>query len=184
MSGFQIHFANHEIFTPGDRVDALVAMNPAALITNLGDLNSGGILIVNKDAFERKDLQQAGYAAIRWRMVAWKLPLVPGRDDKAHAAGRRRIWAWEPRRAIAARNFFAMGLAFWLYDRPLEPTSDTSTKSSARSPRSPRPIAGRSCRLQLRRNDRGVRRPYAVPRPSCRPARIAISPAIRRWLGD
>src|SRR6185436_3536375 len=52
VSGFQIHFANHEIFTPGDQVDALVAMNPAALATNLSDLVRGGILILNKDAFE------------------------------------------------------------------------------------------------------------------------------------
>src|SRR6202007_60096 len=61
VSGFQIHFANHEIFTPGDQVDALVAMNPAALTTNLCDLVRGGILIVNKDSFEPKGLQQAGY---------------------------------------------------------------------------------------------------------------------------
>src|SRR6185295_8595199 len=55
VSGFQIHFASTEIFTPGDRVDSLVAMNPAALATNLGDLVKGGILIVNKDSFEEKD---------------------------------------------------------------------------------------------------------------------------------
>src|ERR1700685_1256008 len=61
VSGFQIRFASTEIFTPGDQVDALVAMNPAALVTNLVDLVSGGILIVNKDAFDEKGLQQAGY---------------------------------------------------------------------------------------------------------------------------
>src|SRR5580704_17365424 len=58
VSGFQIHFASKEIFTPGDQVDALVAFNPAALATNLSDLVKGGILIVNKDAFEDKDLKQ------------------------------------------------------------------------------------------------------------------------------
>src|SRR5437764_6552150 len=63
VSGFQIRFASTEIFTPGDQVDALVAMNPAALVTNLSDLISGGILIVNKDAFDDKALAQAGYAA-------------------------------------------------------------------------------------------------------------------------
>src|SRR5208283_4013125 len=61
VSGFQIHFASREIFTPGDQVDALVAMNPAALVTNLADLRKGGILIVNKDAFDEKDLKMAGY---------------------------------------------------------------------------------------------------------------------------
>src|ERR1700761_6535633 len=63
VSGFQIHFASKDIFTPGDQVDALVAMNPAALVTNLQDLVKGGILIVNEDAFEDKELKQAGYHA-------------------------------------------------------------------------------------------------------------------------
>src|SRR6187431_2892008 len=62
VSGFQIRFANTEIFTPGDQVDALVAMNPAALVTNLADLVPGGILIVNSDSFGAKGLEQAGYA--------------------------------------------------------------------------------------------------------------------------
>ena len=57
VSGFQVHFASNDIFTPGDQVDALVAMNPAALETNLGDLRAGGILIVNDDAFDEKDLE-------------------------------------------------------------------------------------------------------------------------------
>src|SRR6202007_2680340 len=61
-SGFQIHFDSKEIFTPGDQADALVPMNPAALATNLSDLVKGGILIVNKDAFEDKALRMAGYA--------------------------------------------------------------------------------------------------------------------------
>src|SRR3990172_8609576 len=61
VSGFQIHFSSKEIFTPGDTVDALVAMNPAALVTNLVDLRSGGILIVNRDAFDEKGMAQDGY---------------------------------------------------------------------------------------------------------------------------
>src|SRR6186713_1797673 len=61
VSGFQIHFASKEIYTPGDRVDALVAMNPAALSTNVADLVRGGILIVDRDSFEPKDLKMAGY---------------------------------------------------------------------------------------------------------------------------
>src|ERR1700761_5792944 len=61
VSGFQIHFASKEIFTPGDQVDALVAFNPAALVTNLVDLVAGGILVINKDAFDEKGMKQAGY---------------------------------------------------------------------------------------------------------------------------
>ena len=59
VSGFQLHFSSKDIFTPGDQVDALVAMNPAALITNLVDLVTGGILILNKDAFDEKGMAQA-----------------------------------------------------------------------------------------------------------------------------
>src|SRR5713226_765661 len=61
VSGFQIHFADHDILTPGDQPDVLVAMNPAALKTNLKDLRAGGTLIVNRDAFSEKNLQKAGY---------------------------------------------------------------------------------------------------------------------------
>ncbi len=61
VSGFQIHFASEDIFTPGDNLNALVAMNPAALKTNLGDLEPGGILVVNEDSFDKKGLEQAGY---------------------------------------------------------------------------------------------------------------------------
>src|SRR5438874_9668668 len=63
VSGFQVHFADHDILTPGDRPDVLVAMNPAALKTNLDDLPKGGTLIVDTDAFTDKNLQKAGYPA-------------------------------------------------------------------------------------------------------------------------
>ena len=63
VSGFQVHFADHDILTPGDRPDVLVAMNPAALKTNLRDLPRGGTLIVNRDAFTERNLEKAGYAA-------------------------------------------------------------------------------------------------------------------------
>src|SRR5688572_8059468 len=63
VSGYQVHFSSTDIFTPGDEVDALVAMNPAALKTNLKSVKPGGIVIVNEDAFTAKDLTKAGYAA-------------------------------------------------------------------------------------------------------------------------
>src|SRR5437762_5611210 len=62
VSGFQIHFSSEDIRTPGDKVDALIAMNPAALKTNIGDVEVGGTVIVNEDAFEKGDLAKAGYA--------------------------------------------------------------------------------------------------------------------------
>src|SRR6516165_4096578 len=63
VSGFQLHFADHDILTPGDRPDVLVAMNPAALKTNLSDLPKGGSLILDTDAFTDRNLQKAGYEA-------------------------------------------------------------------------------------------------------------------------
>src|SRR5687767_11560316 len=62
VSGFQLHFADHDILTPGDAPNVLVAMNPAALKTNIGDLASGGTVIVNEDAFDERNLAKAGYA--------------------------------------------------------------------------------------------------------------------------
>lgn len=122
VSGFQIHFSSTDIFTPGDTVDALVAMNPAALTTNIGDLRDGGILLVNRDAFDKKGLEQAGYAAN---------PLEDGSLDKykLHAVDMTRLTrlaveglGLSQKEADRCRNFFAMGLVFWLYDRSLEPT--------------------------------------------------------------
>src|SRR5687767_10050332 len=63
VSGFQVHFSSTDIHTPGDRLDALIAMNPAALKTNVKDLQDGGILIVNKDSFAPADLKKAGYTS-------------------------------------------------------------------------------------------------------------------------
>lgn len=122
VSGFQIHFADTEIFTPGDRVDALVAMNPAALVTNLADLIPGGILIVNKDAFDEKSLKLAGYSASPLEdgsLKAFQLFSVEmTRLTRLAVEG----LGLSVKEADRCRNFYAMGLAFWLYDRPLDTT--------------------------------------------------------------
>ena len=98
-------------------------MNPAALVTNLVDLVPGGILIVNKDAFDEKGMAQAGYTdQSAGRRQPRRLPAVSGRNDPAHAAGGRRAWASGQKESDRCRNFYAMGLTFWLYDRSLEPT--------------------------------------------------------------
>ena len=122
VSGFQIHFSSKDIYTPGDTVDALVAMNPAALVTNIGDLRAGGILIVNSDEFDAKGLEQAGYKS------------NPLEDDSLNAYRAIQVDMTKLTRLAVeglglsqkdgdkCRNFFAMGLVFWLYDRSLEPT--------------------------------------------------------------
>jgi 2-oxoglutarate ferredoxin oxidoreductase subunit alpha len=122
VSGFQIHFSSKDIFTPGDTVDALVAMNPAALATNIGDLRTGGILIANSDAFDAKGLEQAGYKTN---------PLEDGtlKSYRVHSVDMTKLTrtaveglGLSVKESDKCRNFFAMGLVFWLYDRPLEPT--------------------------------------------------------------
>jgi 2-oxoglutarate ferredoxin oxidoreductase subunit alpha len=122
VSGFQVHFSSTDIYTPGDTVDALVAMNPAALATNLSDLRTGGILIVNSDSFEPKGLEQAGYDAN---------PLEDGslKPYRVHDVAMTKLTrtavdglGLSQKEKDRCRNFFAMGLVFWLYDRPLEPT--------------------------------------------------------------
>src|SRR5215471_1397966 len=122
VSGFQVHFSSREIYTPGDTVDALVAMNPAGLITNISDLRQGGILIVNSDEFDTKGLEQAGYKTN---------PIEDGslNSYKVHSVDMTKLTRLAveglglgQKDADRCRNFFAMGLVFWLYDRPLEPT--------------------------------------------------------------
>lgn len=122
VSGFQVHFASRKIFTPGDRVDALVAMNPAALATNLQDLVPGGILVVDSGSFTQRDLQTAGYTTNPledgtvkgYRVVQVDMTRLTRTAVKNLGLGTKE--------ADRCRNFFAMGLVYWLYDRPLEPT--------------------------------------------------------------
>src|SRR5947207_2187633 len=120
VSGFQIHFSSTPIHTPGDRLDALVAMNPAALKTNLPDLEPGGILLVNQDAFTAADLDKAGYAANPLEdgsLQPYRLVAVPmTRLNREALAGLK----LSPREADRCRNFFALGLVCWLFERPLE----------------------------------------------------------------
>jgi 2-oxoglutarate/2-oxoacid ferredoxin oxidoreductase subunit alpha len=122
VSGFQVQFASQDVLTPGDKLDALVAMNPAALVTNLSDLRSGGILIVNEDSFTEKDLRLAncktnplddpGLEA--YRVI--KIPMTMLTRKTVEQQG------LSQKLADRCKNFFAMGLLYWLYGRELEPT--------------------------------------------------------------
>lgn len=122
VSGFQIHFASTDIYTPGDRLDALVAMNPAALRTNLADLDLGGILVVNEDAFDKKGMEQAGYATSPLEdgsLDGYRLYKVPMTKLTRAAVDGLGLGQKE---ADRCRNFFAMGLVYWMYGRSLDPT--------------------------------------------------------------
>jgi 2-oxoglutarate ferredoxin oxidoreductase subunit alpha len=122
VSGFQIQFSSGCIHTPGDRLNALVAMNPAALKTNLADLEPGGILIVNQDAFQAAELAKAGYATNPLEdgtLRGYRLFAVPVGTLNREAITPAKL---NPREADRCKNFFALGLVYWLYERPLEPT--------------------------------------------------------------
>jgi 2-oxoglutarate ferredoxin oxidoreductase subunit alpha len=135
VSGFQLHFADHDILTPGDQPDVLVAMNPAALRANLRDLPKGGTLIVDTDAFTDRNLQKAGYGSN---------PLDDGSLDgyQVHpvaltsmtVAALREIEGVTPREAERAKNMFALGLMSWLYGRPVESTVEFVRKKFAKRP--------------------------------------------------
>ena len=123
VSGFQLHFADHDILTPGDAPNVLVAMNPAALKTNIQDLPKGGTLIVNSDAFNDRNLQKAGYAAN---------PLEDGSLDEfqVHSVplttltvgALKDVEGVTSREAERAKNMFALGLMSWLYGRSVDAT--------------------------------------------------------------
>jgi 2-oxoglutarate/2-oxoacid ferredoxin oxidoreductase subunit alpha len=122
VSGFQVHFGKQRVHTPGDALDALIAMNPAALKANLCDLKADGILVVNGDAFTPEDVAQAGYAAnplTDGSLAAYRLAVVNVSTLNREALAQMKL---SPREADRCKNFFALGLACWLYQRPLEPT--------------------------------------------------------------
>src|SRR3954470_8327684 len=122
VSGFQIHFSSTDIFTPGDSVNALVAMSPAALRTNIRSVRGDGIVIVNEDAFTLKDLTKAGYATNPLEdgsLQHYRVIKVPINKLTANAAKETGLGAKDIDRC---KNMFALGLVYWLYQRPLEPT--------------------------------------------------------------
>ncbi|MGD0465061.1 MAG: 2-oxoacid:acceptor oxidoreductase family protein, partial [Tepidisphaeraceae bacterium] len=122
VSGYQIQFSSSDIFTPGDEVDTLVAMNPAALRANLKSVRSGGMVIVNEDAFTPVDLKKAGYddnpiegeSIPGYRLV--KVPIDRLNAETLKSSG------LTAKQIDRCKNFFTLGLLCWLYNRPLEPT--------------------------------------------------------------
>jgi 2-oxoglutarate ferredoxin oxidoreductase subunit alpha len=134
VSGFQLHFADHDILTPGDAPDVLVAMNPAALKTNLKDLPRGGTLIVNSDAFSARNLQKAGYTASPLddgSLGHYNLVTVPLTSMTVESVKGVEV---TPREAERSKNFFALGLMSWLYGRPTETTLEFIESKFAKRP--------------------------------------------------
>jgi 2-oxoglutarate ferredoxin oxidoreductase subunit alpha len=122
VSGFQVHFSSQEIHTPGDKLNTLVAMNPAALKTNIKDLEPGGILVVNSDAFSTGDLHKAGYKNNPLEdgsLKGYRIFAIPINKLNREAVVEVKL---SPREADRCKNFFALGLVYWLYERSLDPT--------------------------------------------------------------
>src|SRR5512132_3631758 len=123
VSGFQLHFADHDILTPGDQPNVLVAMNPAALKTNLNDLPPSGILVVDKGAFTDRNLTKAGYDGNPLEagsLESYAVHAVPLTSMTIEAL--KEIEGITKREAERAKNMFALGLMSWLYGRPTEGT--------------------------------------------------------------
>jgi 2-oxoglutarate ferredoxin oxidoreductase subunit alpha len=134
VSGFQIHFSNEDITMPGDAPDVLVAMNPAALRSNLSDLPPGGTLIVNEDAFTERNMERVGYATnplddgsldaynvFRVQLTSMTMKAVEGLEISKKDAER-------------TKNMFALGLMSWMYGRPTEPTEEWVAAKFASKP--------------------------------------------------
>ena len=134
VSGFQVHFASHDVMTPGDAPDVLVAMNPAALRVNLRDLKKGGLLVVNTGAFSAGNLKKAGYD---------KNPIDDGSLDAYRLlkidVSKLTLQAVEPfglgnKEALRAKNMWTLGLMMWLFGRERESTVEWLRQKFAKHP--------------------------------------------------
>jgi len=135
VSSFQLQFGSQRVYTPGDQLDALVVMNPAAFKVHLPDLKPGGLLIVNPAAFDQRNLEKAGYATSPLEDPAlgekYRLHQVDIAGLTKKALDDLPLNAKEKDRC---KNFFALGLVSWIYTRPLEPTLDAIQKRFAKRP--------------------------------------------------
>ncbi|HVX22859.1 MAG TPA: 2-oxoacid:acceptor oxidoreductase subunit alpha [Acidimicrobiales bacterium] len=134
VSAFQVHISDHDILTPGDAPNVLVAMNPAALRANVPALPKGATLLVNVDAFDDRSLAKAGYDTnpltdgSLGAFTVYEVPMTSITQEACKEAGVK------PRDAERSKNFFALGLVSWLYTRPVQPTLDWIAERFANRP--------------------------------------------------
>lgn len=124
VSAFQVHISDHAVHTPGDEPDVLVAMNPAALMSELGRLRSGGTIILNTDAFDERNLDKCGYEVDPREDHTLDGYIVHEVAMTSLTVGSVSELDVKKRDAERAKNFFALGLVSWMYSRPLQPTFD------------------------------------------------------------
>src|ERR1700739_4824481 len=122
VSGYQLHFSSSDVYTPGDAVDWLIAMNPAALKMNVADLKANGILIVNSDAFTENDLRKAQVKSNPLEDHSLdKFPLFAVELERLTKAALEHL-GLDAKSISRCKNFFALGMCYWLYNRSMEPT--------------------------------------------------------------
>src|SRR5262244_121560 len=122
VSGYQLHFSSNEVYTPGDTVDVLIAMNPAALKMNLADLKANGILIVNSDAFAETDLRKAQMSSNPLEDHSLdKFRLFPVELERLTRAALEHL-GLDAKSVDRCKNFFALGMCYWLYNRSMDST--------------------------------------------------------------
>jgi 2-oxoglutarate/2-oxoacid ferredoxin oxidoreductase subunit alpha len=134
VSSFQVQIADFDILTAGDSPDCLVAMNPAALKKNLKDLQQGGTLVLNTDAFDERNLAKAGYETNPLEdgtLDGYRVIKVPMDELTKEAVKDTGV---SGRSVLRSKNFFALGLLAWLFHRPTQPTIDWAQKKFARTP--------------------------------------------------
>lgn len=135
VSGFQIQFSSHQVRTPGDEPDVLVAMNPAALKANLADVRRGGTIIVNETAFTAHNLERAGYKSNPLEdgsLQGYKLYKIPIHKAVTAALAETDLGVKE---ATRSGNMWALGLMLWMYQRPLEPQINAVRRKFAKKPK-------------------------------------------------
>ncbi len=134
VSSFQVHFADHDILTPGDAPDVLVAMNPAALRANLGDLPKGATIIVDTHDFSGRNLTKAGYAASPLDDDSLSAYSLHPLDLTGMTVAAVKEYGLSRKDAARAKNMFALGLLSWMYGRPTESTTEFLTRRFAKVP--------------------------------------------------
>ena len=134
VSSFQIHFADYDILTPGDRPDVLIAMNPAALKANISDLQPGGTAIIDAHEFTARNLKRVGYDANPLEDGSLGAYIVQAIDLTGMTVAAVAEFGLSRKDASRAKNMFALGLVSWMYDRPLGGTMAFLEKKFAASP--------------------------------------------------
>ncbi|MDR7300179.1 2-oxoglutarate ferredoxin oxidoreductase subunit alpha [Haloactinomyces albus] len=134
VSSFQLHFADYDILTPGDRPDVLVAMNPAALKANIGDLPRGGTLVVNTDEFTKRNLKKVGYEVNPLETYELEPYVVHEVAMAELTKGALAETGLSRKEAERAKNMFALGLLSWMYSRPTEGTEKFLREKFAKKP--------------------------------------------------